>query len=425
MEDANVDDLGNVSDDFQENFFEALKQKGIENYERAISALQTCLKMQPESAIVHFEMGKNFNHLKKYTEAEERLEKALSLKTDDEDILKELYDVQFSQENFEAATLTVQKLIKSDIIYKEDLAKLYQRTQEYDKALEQLDELDEEQGSSYYRANLRRIIYRQSDNKVAQAKALENRIGIDPDNLQNYLNLIFIYSEMNANEKAFQTALRLQKAKPDADLAHMALYKGYLDKGDVPQAIASMKIVLQSNQVDKETKGKVLKDLMQYSTENPNVSGELESVINDSKSTKDPKTLALFYLKQGDKSKALPYFEEAFENDAADYEMLKNLALLQIDAQQFENAIATTDKGLAIFPSQPLLYLAQGVAYNNISAFEKALKSLDFGIDYVIDDPKMEADIFSQISIAHKGLGNNTKALEFEQRAAKVSKQTQ
>ena len=34
-----TDDLGNVSDAFQDNFFEALKQKGIENYELALEAL--------------------------------------------------------------------------------------------------------------------------------------------------------------------------------------------------------------------------------------------------------------------------------------------------------------------------------------------------------------------------------------------------
>ena len=35
-----TDDLGNVSDSFQDNFFEALKQKGIENYELALHALE-------------------------------------------------------------------------------------------------------------------------------------------------------------------------------------------------------------------------------------------------------------------------------------------------------------------------------------------------------------------------------------------------
>ena len=39
------DDLGNVEDEFQEHFFEALKQKGIENYERAVEALSNGVKM--------------------------------------------------------------------------------------------------------------------------------------------------------------------------------------------------------------------------------------------------------------------------------------------------------------------------------------------------------------------------------------------
>ena len=39
-----TDDLGNVSDAFQENFFEALKQKGIENYELALIALEKAKK---------------------------------------------------------------------------------------------------------------------------------------------------------------------------------------------------------------------------------------------------------------------------------------------------------------------------------------------------------------------------------------------
>ena len=33
------DDLGNYEDAYQEHFFEALKQKGIENYQRSVDAL--------------------------------------------------------------------------------------------------------------------------------------------------------------------------------------------------------------------------------------------------------------------------------------------------------------------------------------------------------------------------------------------------
>ena len=36
------DDLGDVSDGFQTAFFEAIKQKGIENYDKAINLLVKC-----------------------------------------------------------------------------------------------------------------------------------------------------------------------------------------------------------------------------------------------------------------------------------------------------------------------------------------------------------------------------------------------
>ena len=45
---------------FQDFFFESLKQKGIENYDKAIVALEQCLKIEPENATIHFELGKNY-----------------------------------------------------------------------------------------------------------------------------------------------------------------------------------------------------------------------------------------------------------------------------------------------------------------------------------------------------------------------------
>ena len=49
------DDLGNVEDEFQEHFFEALKQKGIENYERAVEALHKCLNLNSKRPVIYFE----------------------------------------------------------------------------------------------------------------------------------------------------------------------------------------------------------------------------------------------------------------------------------------------------------------------------------------------------------------------------------
>ena len=64
------DDLGNVEDRYQELFFEALKQKGIENYDRAIKALLQCVQLDDSEPAVYFELGKNYVQLKNFGAAE-------------------------------------------------------------------------------------------------------------------------------------------------------------------------------------------------------------------------------------------------------------------------------------------------------------------------------------------------------------------
>ena len=45
---------------FQDNFFEALKQKGIENYDKAIESLLICKEKEPENTVIYIKLGKNY-----------------------------------------------------------------------------------------------------------------------------------------------------------------------------------------------------------------------------------------------------------------------------------------------------------------------------------------------------------------------------
>lgn len=60
--------LEEYSDEFQEAFFTALQQKGIQNYDRAINALQTCLQLQPGQAVLHHELARVYYLDKKYSQ---------------------------------------------------------------------------------------------------------------------------------------------------------------------------------------------------------------------------------------------------------------------------------------------------------------------------------------------------------------------
>jgi len=63
--------LEEYSDTFQENFFEGLKQKGIQNYDRAVTYFLECKRLQPENSAVSFELAKSYLSDNEYILAEE------------------------------------------------------------------------------------------------------------------------------------------------------------------------------------------------------------------------------------------------------------------------------------------------------------------------------------------------------------------
>ena len=63
--------LEEYSDAFQENFFEALKQKGIENYDKAINLLLECKLIDANNSVVDHELAKVYLVDKQYTTAQD------------------------------------------------------------------------------------------------------------------------------------------------------------------------------------------------------------------------------------------------------------------------------------------------------------------------------------------------------------------
>ncbi|RMB63274.1 hypothetical protein EAX61_02455 [Dokdonia sinensis] len=425
--DENVDDLEDVSDDFQESFFEALKQKGIQNYDRAILALNKCIQMEPDRDFLYFERAKNFSARKEYDRAEEDLEKALELKPNRAPVLELLYDVHYETQDYEKAASTALKLVAFNTQYKEDLARIYIRTKKYDEALVLLEELDEEKGQDPYREKLKANIYRQTGNTQQQTAKVEANIAANPQNEKEYLKLIFLYSEQGETQKAYDTALELQKINPEAAEVQLALYKFYLEDGKVDEAIVAMNKTLLSPRIDGKVKHRVINDFLMYVNNNPQYQPQLEAAIavfdEQVEDAKVYEELANYFIKRNDKTKALPYLEKALARDPENLELIKNTVLLQLDAGAYEAAIKTASTGLDLYPAQPLLYLTNGVASNKISKYDEAVAHLETGLDYIIDDAKMEADFYLQLADAFTGKGDPTKAARYQEKASKLKAQ--
>tara|TARA_R110002033_G_C3884861_1_gene238301 strand:- start:1100 stop:2416 length:1317 start_codon:yes stop_codon:yes gene_type:complete len=414
------DDLGNYEDEFQEHFFEALKQKGIENYDRAVDELLKCLNLNSKLPVIYFELGKNYNKLKNFGAAVDNLKKAIAMQPDNVWFLDELYDVYFRQDDIKNALKTIKQLVKYHPDYKEDLASLYVREEKYKQALDILDELDAEFGLSESRDAMRNDIYSITGNADDRIENLEQRIANNPNNEDNYLKLIYRYSQTGDRKNAYKAAKNLLNAKPDSRFVHLALYKFYLQDGKVDDAINSVKTVLTSPEINADAKAKVLKDFVAFVARNPEYEADLidvTSLIDENKDAQTHSDLGHYYLKAGDKLKALSNFKEALKQNPNDFKLIKDVLLLQLDIEDYKAVVNDGESALELYPAQPMLYLVTGVAHNKLGNSKKAIEYLEMGLDYLIDNPSMEADFYSELSIAYKALNNISKSETFAKKA--------
>lgn len=416
-----------VSDAFLESFYEALKQKSIENYALAIRALERAQKESggnlQADAIVFFEFAKNQIKLKQYNLAEINLQKVLRQEPENQDVLETLYDLYYLTRAYNKAIGLVKKLIEFDQDYKEDLAHLYQRTKQYQKALLLLDELDVSWGESMYRTSLRKQIYRQTGNTQGAINNAEKNRKKNPANEQEYLRLIYLYSENGDTTKAYQTAIEWQSKFPKSTLVHLALYKFYLDQGNTKSAMDSMKKVLSSNNIEKESQYKVLGDFLTFVQQNPQYQEALDSIVGVFSKDNNGQVfeqIAAYYLSKGNKELALRFFQKGIEVDPDNFTLLKSTLLLQLEFNRFQIAEKTSQASLEIFPAQPFLYLINGMAHNNLQQYKAAINSLATGLDYLFDNPQLEKDIYEQLAIAHTAIGNTLKAANFAKKAAAI-----
>lgn len=224
------------TDAFQEHFFDALKNYAIENYEKAIRSLETCKKLQPDYAVIDFELSKNYFELRQYFRAEDYMLKAL--KADPENIwyLEGLFTVYEAQNNTGKAIEVATRLSTINPKYKENLVRLYTRSGNYISALKLLDELDEELGTTSVRRNQRiRIMTMKNYDDELEQEIHKNAVEIEEntknplESIKNDVDNLIKESDYLSLEKLTEEALEVYPAQ--AELYYFnALAKNKLNK---------------------------------------------------------------------------------------------------------------------------------------------------------------------------------------------------
>ena len=405
---------------FQTHFYDAMKHKALGNYSKAIDELLMCEKLNSIESVVFHELGINYFKLKQFERAEFNLQKAIELNADNFWYKESLYHLYIEQNRFEEATLALQPMLTRHPDYKQDLVNLYFEVGRYQEALNVLDELDYNFGINAARDSIRKDIYDRSGLEAQRIAHLKTRLQETPEDPSNFLNLIYAYSELNKKKEAFETAQEFLKQHPKSHFVHVALYKFYLDAKEYDKAIASMKIVSTSTVVLPSFKVKVLNDFMSFIEKHPEYKSVLLEVTNsvtENSASRSDLEWADYYYNQKNYLKAISSYIKALEFDPNNFTIIKNLALLYLETNQFETAVLFTNDQLEMYPSQPLLYLVNGMANKALNNLDMAVESLSMGLDYIYDNNEIQYDFYKQLSATYELQGNIEASEAFTKKA--------
>ena len=371
------EDIAMVSDEFQDAFYESLLQKGIENYDKAIVALEKCLVSQPNNATIHFELGKNYLALKQYENAYQSLQKATQIEPKNRWFWVGIYDLSFQTKNYDRAMAAVQQLILFDERYKDDLIPLYMVTNQLEKALGLIGEMNAKYGKSQERTQFKNQILLATKNETSDWKELGD-------------------------------------------------FKNYLDANDGNQAVQTMNSILVNTQIPNAVKHRVMNEFLIFAYNNPQYEGALENAISVFDSDKEinvAQAIGKFYQNKNNSENAIRFYELALQKEVGIVET--NLLLLQAytTAKQFQKLAKKAEEGTELYPAQAYFYFYFGLANNQMRQFNKAKEALETGLDFVIDDLDLEINFNLQLAEAYNGLGDFKKKDNFFAKADQLIQQ--
>lgn len=275
---------------FQESFFNALSQKAILNYKKAIEYLEDCNEIKPNDISVFFELSKNYLKLNRRVESLEYIDLALKKDTNNLWLLEHKVAVLKRIANFSKAIIVQEKIAKKYPKKKQALVFLHLQNRDVNGAKKVLSELEE-------------------------AKLLNSRLRL----LQE----------------------RINKSQPKV------------------------------------------------------TSFTAKAVNTD--------------------------FKAIFEKEKT-YKSLQRLLKELTIRKSYRTLLKYSEEGLTLFPAQPFVYLMNGKALNKNNQYSKALQTLQNGIDFVIDNKKIEAKFYLEIAASYKGLHDTRRAKLFKDKASKILK---
>lgn len=417
---------------FNELFFRAEKDLNLENYDKALAKYRALYKINPDNATVCFHLGKLYLRQQAQDDAIFYGERAVDLDSKNKWFkigLAGIYRSFRISEKLVNVILQLLELEPENPDYNFELALAYLDNGEPKKAIKQLNHLEEIIGVHESVIDEKKRIYLALDDLEAATAELQKLIDAYPKELNYYGALGRLYMVNNKPEKAKEIYDKMLEVSPDDPRPHLDLAQFYRRSGQKSKSLHHLKIAIANPNLDIDQKIPTLLSLFGASENDSALKAEAYIMLGDIISTNpnDPKSYAIygdFLSRDGRNIDALAAYKKAVKLDeGGKYQIWEQIMLIEIQTEMFDSLAIDGSKVIELFPIQPRAYLFTGIAQINIKKILDGIDFLEEGLNYVINDPRLKEQFYTQLADAHHRLENHKKSDAYFDKALELNPQ--
>lgn len=379
---------------FEQQFFEAQKQKALNNKEKALNLFKQSLETYPQSSVCMYEVAKLYYQLEKYNDAMYWAKQAVDNSND----FNHWYSGQLAQfynkfgkyqESAEVFAYMVEKEPENKDNYLE-AANQYYNAKEFGKSINQLLKMQSVFGVEEASATRLEFVYRNTGQPDKAIDAIHQLCNAFPNEVSYKGYLVDAYVRADRTNDAKNTLREIIKADSTNGRAYFMLYNIYNKEGNDELAFLNLRKAFKSNDVglfDKLQSVSVYFLKINKDEKTKNEITELSDILIELY----PTSPEPFVLKSdisnalNDYESARNYIKKAIEINQGDFKLW--VKLLKLDEKLHNNNFQLEDaeKAISLYPSIADLYRAKAYALYNLNRYEEAINTADIGLEVAIE----------------------------------------
>lgn len=391
----------------------------LEDYSKALVYYQRALEISPDNATVHYKIAEVLSRSNKPEDLQRAslsIESALRLEKKNKYFYLLAANIYGGLTKFDKAAAAYETLLKEvpgteEYLY--ELAAVYQYANKFDDAIKTYNRAEETLGvSEVSSVQKMRLLIEQGKVKEGITEG-EKLLNTFPGEERYVMAFAEILSQKGHRADAIRHLESFVAQNSEAGNAQMLLAGMYRDNKQEEKARPLLLKLFESDAI--ETSSKVI-ILASYNAE-----------LNDNKAKKiaDPEkekfALTLLeklkersadhpnvhiiggdlFLSTGRNRDAIREYAQAVESNDVNYEVWQNLLYLEVQQEDFDNAIKHADQALELFPNQGMLYYFHGLANLRKRNYQEAIGSLEQAKKLARSDSNFTSDVCNMLGEAY------------------------